>query len=370
MFLSRRDTLKLFSMSAAVFFGPRFIRQLSIDEKDETLPKQFENVTLNFLFVEHTQATDLEGFDESLRECDVCIPEWLGWKPENEVLLNNVSLGLVSPKKVQTEFNNEFLTTLSEKISKSNKLIKILDVPAGNLLFENFHDLAYPEVPNYNQSYTTRVHTLRSRLQKEADWQRNRENYILEQMLLFIPTINKTNLIKNNGNLKILLEYGVSHTRLLHLASRQPEVDEFSSKYPLPRFSFLHSDEARRRFWFAMDRNDPKHVDLPDNKLMMHVVMERLLDWFFIPNLTSFENTAVGILWFRDVVEKFGRLEPEVSDMWEYQRMVRQDRTDLDSSDLLPELRTLQIQLLREKGIGEEYIQKAMSHLHTNHSKF
>lgn len=354
--LSRRDFLKMLAYAAPVAIFP----DLSAAMVDEVLGKT-KNINVDFHFVWHTSGKDLRGMEDKLKKCDVFVPEFLSWSPENEVYLNDVSAGLVTRKQVKMDYGTGFFGELLQKLYGTNKVVKLLDIPRGDYLDNEYRQIVKRKVPNYSQKFNDRKRDVYNLLRVEADWLRRREDYILDGLQKLSEETKTIKDTTTGGKLKVLMEYGVSHTRLLHLLSSDNVVDRQSSRFAENNMSYLHSGEALRRFWFADDPKDPKPVKLPDNKLISRVILEEMLmDWFFVPNMSQFSTTARSVNWMREVVNLFDNLEPEISDLWQLQLDARKNYSGIHSEDMPPELKNSLMIKLREKGLNEKYLKNAI----------
>lgn len=330
--LSRRDFLKL----AATAFAGFIIRNINLD---------FGN-TLDIQFVTHVQSEDVGNFSDNLKQCDIFIPEFIGFTPDNLKYFNNVSSGQISPEKISSDWGNGFFGQLLQELRGSKKLVKIIDIPSGHPLEQEYNELI-AQGTDFTEAFTDHTISLYHKYQKWAAWERKREDLIL------------TNL-NNLGytNIKVFMEYGTAHTRLWHLLNKSISQKRLGIQFPEKRFSFLPSDELKRRFWFSEDTVDPKKINPPSNRLLAEVVMEEMLfNWFYQPNISRFKNTASSYTWLRSVIDKFSN--DEIASLWESQRSLKKSDPSLIQSEIPQSIREIIISKLIQKGVAHQFIENS-----------
>lgn len=367
---SRRDFLKLSGAALAAWATSAFGEKTGIDFSFSG-PLHGVEVTVDHVIHQYPQ--DLPAnFDAELKKCDVFVPEWESCSPADRLALQKISNGEGSMKDIDNfRTDNLYFRTILKHLWGSKKNVQVLDIPQGDPLDYELARILPIFTPDYTQNYQTHVNTIAMGYGMFADWNRDREKYILKNLASMVTKLRQDNPLKFGANVNVFMEYGAVH-QFYQLLKRQGGTSGLSQSYPLPRFSFLPSDEALRRYWFAKDRDNPrKNVKLPDDHLMASVVMEEFLkNWLYEGNVHKFPNSAAATVWFRGVIEKFNRGSNESLELWNNQQFSRGPWNNagkvLGSSEQLPELRKILAQKLRERGVANHYIQEGLS-FHSDH---
>ena len=99
-------------------------------------------IKIKVFYTAHSIASDLDGLDERLSDCDVYIPESEGWNPYILKIFNDVSSGERSPEEVLAKARMtpedpryDFTKTQLETIHETKKPITfITDAALGMLI--------------------------------------------------------------------------------------------------------------------------------------------------------------------------------------------------------------------------------------------
>ncbi len=362
---SRRDFLKVSGMGLVAWATSALSRNAGFDLSPNG---PLKGVNLVVDHVVHVEPQDLpSNFDSELKKCDVFVPEWESWTRDDYSFFNQVSKGTKSQSDIDNyPINNLYFKTVLKHLRGSNKPVEILDIPQGDPLDNELMGILPFMTADYSQSYETHLNRIAMAIGTFADWNRDREKYIIKNLVTLVTKLHQDQPFRFGRKIDIFMEYGAAH-QLYQSLKTQDEISGSSQNYPLPLFRFLPSDEVLRRYWFAKDLDNPrKNVKLPDDHLFANVVIEEMLrNWFYEANVSKFANSSEANSWFRDIIEKFNKNgSNEAQDLWDYQRFNRaawlNGGQDLPSSEQLPELRKILAQKLREKGVKESYIKTGL----------
>jgi hypothetical protein len=350
--LSRREFLKLSGLALLGLAFRRFPGATGLEALVET-PK-LEGVTFNFEFVNHTKENDIAGVRQEVDKNDLLVIENIGWTKEMEAFFNSVSKGDVSLEKIAETVRQPYYRQLLAEIRGSKKLVRFVDTPADSDLDKEWKTAQSVDYLDFSKRLGDQAIDLYQRFQKYADWQRKREGEILVNLAKTVESVKEDNGYANK-EMKVMVIYGASHTRLMHILSQENKV---GFQYPTTPFVFSYEDEAKRRFWFSEDTVDPKKVKNPDADLLAHVILERLIkNWFYFPNEKFFPDTSTLDQWVRGVASKFS--VQDISALWEYQRTERRKKGAIPSI-VLPELKNFLVDMMRNKGVEEKYIKAGL----------
>jgi hypothetical protein len=350
--LSRREFLKLSALGALGLALPEMPKLAGLGNSSGR-----ENI--NYFYVWHTKESDLEGFDEALKKCDVFSPEWIEWTSDDEDYLNKVSKGFISYPQIESDYsNNGFLVGMLKNLWNTRRRVKIFDIPKEHPLVEEFYRIQNEKVVDYTKSFDSHLLGLISNFQEEATWMRAREDFILKEKSNYVAELEQKEPFKSGQKVNLLMVYGIAHTRMLHSEKNsQSEARTVDFRFPEAKSHYLHSLEALRRYYFAQDSNSLLKVSYPDKELLSNVVMESLLiNWLYPPNAHFFKNTALAVEWFRGVVTTANKSKLNAKVLWEVQRKMRMGRNDLKDSELPSEVVKMMVDNLRELGVDEKYI--------------
>ncbi len=340
-YVSRRDFLKL--------SGLGFLGLILPPIEDEEPLEDLESVSVDFEFVNHSSDLDIVGVRPKIEESELIIIENIGWDDEELDFFNNVSRGDANPEEILEKKYNSFYTQLLKELFGTNKKVVFADIPKYSGLETEWYTVR-DSFLDFSKPFTQQLRELYLNFRMYADWQRRRENEVLK------TTYKEIRRFKNAQENKLLATnvmviYGAAHTRLMHVLKRDMESN-FS--FPNNKFVFSYEYEAKRRFWFADDDVDPKKVAYPDEDLMAHVVLEKIMNnYFYLSNEKYFSDTSELDSWFRGVVAKFDL--QEIKSLWDERHMVLKKGDP--KGRFVPKEMVLKIaDMMREKGVDEKYV--------------
>lgn len=166
----------------------------------------------------HLGHQGMEGLVEELKHADIYIPEVFGYGQKDLTALRDSSDGKVTLKDLKKRFKRgerteDFLSIL-EIVYDSNKPIAIIDVPQKHLLIKESQ-----EVSNYNPSlddeFENVIEYTKIFLKKFADYQNEREEYMLSEIKPKVEEILQSQpLLQNRKTVNVLLSIGSGHDRV------------------------------------------------------------------------------------------------------------------------------------------------------------
>lgn len=348
--ISRREFIK---GGTLVLAGAALKRLFRITTKPESRT-DWDNIQLTFQFVTHVTEKDATELRSMMIDSDIVFSEFFSYTEHQEEFANKISLGRVGVEDINYFWRHDRFTQ-AEMIALYNtrRIFRFIDIPEGHQLVDEFREAEHKYVGNYEQSFEERLDNLSKKYKTSARLHRLRENFMLAEIPRKLAEI-KDEYPFLPKQLKIFLEFGSSHTRLLHIISQHTNNTEFN--FPSKNHLWTHTEEVERRYWFAEDEIDPKpNVKLPDKNLLAHALMEIIIieSGFVWPNLEKFKNTSEMLKWLRSISNKF--TTEEIESLWNWQRNNRVKNL-FDKNSLSNEMIKKVGQLLIEKGVDKELI--------------
>ncbi len=217
----------------------------------EALPNS--KFKLEFVFGPHTTAQEADIIAEPLKECDIYIPEMIGWDSAVLEGLNSVAQGTLTAEEAVKKYGNRiydgFFKQLLDHLHNSRKKVAFIDVPAD-------HDLDIrirsKKIPNRQASFEEDVNAQLKYLQREEKTEEEREDYMADQLPAVLSQLVEGNPeLKNKEHVRVLILLGAAHTGVLHrLKKRGYDVDK--SVFPSSTYRFgFYGNEVQRRLAFS-----------------------------------------------------------------------------------------------------------------------
>lgn len=230
-----------------------------IQEMYEKRKKTDPDISMNFFYGPHENATDVEAFKEKLLECDIFIPEQVGWDAKSLELLRDVSRGAIT----QEQFNNlkainkEFNAAVLDLLYNSKKPIVFVDIPKEHKLTKELDRLYQDFKVKFPQtSFDEMVTFMENFLRKDDVINRQREDYMLIRMKSAIQTtIKEFPALQRRPSINILLTLGELHTRLYHILDKTALQTQREFKEMPVTFSIDSEVLRRYRFKREVDRD-------------------------------------------------------------------------------------------------------------------
>lgn len=176
---------------------------------------QGPQISVDILFSAHETAKDLEGLEERFKDSDfdIYIPESFGWKSQYLEAFRNASSGR-SPRKIIESLREEVSPSFRKRLEivrGTGKAITIIDVPAGNYLVRKSEETSDYRPPM--GEFTEVLDYTRDFLNKYANYQKEREQYMLDQVdtSKVQELLRKYRWLRNMPAIKILLNLGRGH---------------------------------------------------------------------------------------------------------------------------------------------------------------
>lgn len=217
-------------------------------------------INVNIFYGYHRKPEDIEAVKEQFTECDIYIPEAMGWTEEDRKLYRSVSSGAM-PKQEFERYKTQLkphIRSEVEMVYNSKKPIVLIDIPRIHRLYKEFlsYDLSMQKEFQNPASFEQLLQFTRNHIKKIATLQREREEYMLSHLK---PTIDQTLKeypeLKRKEVVRVLLRLGATHTPFYHILKKAGEeaVQEHFQEAPMV---FLFIDEARRRYQLNKEVND------------------------------------------------------------------------------------------------------------------
>ena len=227
----------------------------------EPLPK----ITLTIFHGAHGSVQDARAIEPVFRQCDIIIPEGLGWTPKHLTVANAISVGELIPTteavgQLGIDLSKEgYERQLLKMVYGSHKPIAYIDYPAedeeevGNQRSVGRFIGMIPLWWVLSKSFEYKIESIKLNLEDFAQSDKKREDYMISMLQ---PIIRRT--IANNpslsqkaqqeGQLNTLLILGAAHTAVSHSLERQgfKVSREFSQK----PFVYPYFVEGIRRYRF------------------------------------------------------------------------------------------------------------------------
>ncbi|MBI3335540.1 MAG: hypothetical protein HY001_03520 [Candidatus Portnoybacteria bacterium] len=225
------------------------------EKRKETDP----DISVNFFYGPHESATDVETFKERFQQCDIFIPEQVGWDAKSLELMRTVSRGGI----MQEQFNNlkavnkEFNAAVLDLLYNSKKPIVFIDVPKEHKLSKELAHLYQDfKIKFPRTSFDEMVAFMENFLRKDDVINRQREDYMLTRMKSAIQTtIKEFPTLQGRTKINILLTLGELHTRLYHILDKTGLQTQREFKEMPITFGIGAEIVRRYRFKKEVDRN-------------------------------------------------------------------------------------------------------------------
>ncbi len=234
------------------------LESLLKDRGVEKVPK----IETNFFFHKHATKEDGQSVGERLKNVDILIQENAGWNSARLNIFNDVSNGTLTPEQAMNmEKQNgkpflwkDFYAAFLDGLYKSEKKVMLVDVQDDNVVFKNLMNLyassgAYNNLINKSLSYEETLRRIGNVSKFESDMQKEREDYILENMPNVLTEMLKQNPeLQQKENLKILFSMGGFHTRLYH--EMKKSGNDVSREFSSMPYNFDPRMSAERNIHF------------------------------------------------------------------------------------------------------------------------
>lgn len=288
------------------------LESLLKDRGVENVPR----IETNFFFNKHATAEDGQAVGGRLKNTDILIQENAGWNSARLDVFNDVSNGNLTPTQaIDMEKQNgkpflwkDFYTALLDGLYKSEKKVMLIDVQDDNVVFKNLMNLyasngAYKNLINKSLSYEETLRRIANVSKFESDTQKEREDYILENMPNALAEMLKQNPeLQQKENLKILFSMGGFHTRLYQ--EMKKSGNDVSREFSTMPYNFNPRMAAQRSIHFkGIEESESL---LP--KIALYLILKKEF-----PNL-ELSNETIAVFSdqeIKDIYDKYKSLSSE-----------------------------------------------------------
>ena len=227
-------------------------------EMKEKEPK----IIYTVLFALHGTAEDCSKLEENFKQCDIFVPELLGWSQSTFDRFNQVSQGKIKPDETGiSSYCNfpEMLIKTFEVIYRSNKPIVFIDFSKKEMIKEDHLrfsplDKAFPlAMSNFLTGHLDEaIKTVRSCIDLLAKRYICRETKMKENLAKKIKEVIKNNpKLKDKSEIKVLISLGSIHTSFYHRLKKQCPTAR--RKFNKSTYIYTFLNEAIRRKLFKKE---------------------------------------------------------------------------------------------------------------------
>lgn len=285
-------------------------------------------ITFTIFLGGHESAKDAQGIEPYFRQCDLYIPELMGWNQEDLEVMNALSEGKLTPVEAAANPKiDPYRQQIKEMVYDSHRPIALIDYDEDDEMVEECrrdvrHLCGIPSYWLLVRDFREFVDGVKKVMKDVSEDEVEREKNMLSNLE---PTI--TQVVENNpdlkkraqekGQLNVLLSLGAAHTAVTHALRRKGHaVYSIFSHKP---FQYPYIAEGIRRYNFE------KEVD--DN-LAARVLAESLVNDVFDRQLSKafpetyprckFVRQVVSLLSYKDIEDIFnsrprGKIDREKS---------------------------------------------------------
>jgi len=264
-------------------------------------------ISVDIFFSPHGSAKDWRELPEKFRNCDIYIPEAIGYDKEYLNILKGLSSGKIRLEDIE-KFTDEVEKNpvirernklFARMIYNSKKPITFIDLPESHQKTENSDNLL-----SQGFKFGDFPQTLESLKKSFLDFHysnREREEYMVTQLGPQVEAILKANPnLKRKEEIRVLLSLGAEHTPLYH--SLKKENAQITREFSSSPFVYPFGGEIIRRYAFGRT---------VDDQLLGRALTEMLLDRAFGPEfqqITEYDSEKTMRL-ERRLISPFSQVE-------------------------------------------------------------
>ncbi len=188
-----------------------------IPERNKENKEVGPNITVDFFFSPHGTAEDFSRLPEALKKADVYMPETAGWTEDGELLLNDISQGIIGLDEL-TIRNPAEEKQLSALYNLKIPVI-FVDIPEGHRLLQEFLRAGTETSKAYtyffNGEFDKAVEKAKEGMVDEVLAIKDREDFIANKLKKELKTLTqKFPQLKNKKDIRVLISLGDVHTSL------------------------------------------------------------------------------------------------------------------------------------------------------------
>lgn len=275
--------------------------------KEQQEFKEDPKISYDIFYAAHGTSEDIKDLDKKIADADVFVPENLSYGPRFLKIYQEVSHGELTPDEALKDlqvypgnFRYLFWLHQMEAIYNTNKQIVFVDTPRGyNFLNKE------PRPLSLSSDFPKALTNMRTYIKKNADFQKEREDYMLSQLKPKLRALISDNpVLREKPVLKVLMLLGAFHTRLFHELKKVEDVKEGFSSQP---FTYDFITEGVRRETFN------KNIS---NELVAKMLLSAVFAILYLDLRKLTEDSAKILYFIRTVTSQFSFTE--IEEMWKH----------------------------------------------------
>lgn len=239
------------------------IQRIWIQEKREGDPE----IELHFAFGAHSSPSDVEAIQKRFKECDIYMPELLGWVPQDKEVYGGLANGLTDPKRLIDFFlkmrpdlkkSQEFSfdKAIYNMIHQSGKAITFIDVPHDHKIVQEMNTAVGYWMLKFSmaKNFSEKIELIKEYLNIYAQMGLVRESYMLQGIPQKIrEVIDSRPSLKKKQKVKVLISLGASHT-MLYFAVKTMTDTNIERSFAVNPYIFDFRSEGIRRIKLTRDK--------------------------------------------------------------------------------------------------------------------
>ena len=289
-------------------FKNRFTKALLRNKEGQ---RNLPDMSIDIFYTPHATAEDAAKMRERFNAADVYIPELAAWRKEFIIMFRSLSSGKLNPEEFLSRVSisdKGWESGVDEMLYNSKKPVTFIDLPYSRRLFRNIEKFESFEsvVIKSTSNFGSLLDSLRNRLREFAEFQKERENYMLTQFPIKMRELLEIYpQLKEKKQIKVLLSLGFYHTSVYNNIKKQG--GEINREFSTMPYVYGFGSEAMRRYGFGKDVSDELAANMFLENLLMvtlpHELTERN-DKFVI-----FSRRVVSQFSFQEAEEVFNRIK-------------------------------------------------------------
>lgn len=293
----------------------RFIRSSEKDRQPNDPKLSFEV----YLF-EHQEAEDTredvgkerfvtaKNMANKIAECDIFVPELIGWNDRYSIVYNRVSAGLLTPQEgyrllMGRNVDYTIQATL-QNLYQTKKPVAFIDIPRNDpmvkTIVEELQKIGSFTTHRYGEggSLESRINTYYENYKRFAEITNKREEYMQDALKKAIERLYELNpALRNKPEVKVLLGMGIAHSTLA--AKMKQDGQDVTRTFSQLPYTFNIATEIERRFAYGKEVTED---------LVVKGILEAYIDGCFENTLTR--NGYIGTkrsTFVRSIVDKLSK---------------------------------------------------------------
>lgn len=263
-------------------------------------------LSVDIFYSAHDTPKDFEKLANFLPQADIYIPESIGWSSVDQAHYDAISAGRKTPEEIIKSLKvttPDMYPTHDTKLKEfeilynSHKPIIFIDIPLRHQLTQRFNALDVAFLDSLTGHFEEDLESYKAFLQKIAQFQKERETYMLSQFKpKIVELLENHPELKEKADLRILVTLGSLHTPIWHALKKsgQKTAALFKSK----PYVHSHENEVIRRNMFGKEVSD---------ELVARAYLESEFFEHFIP--ARDEDTEELAILMRNIIDQFSTID-------------------------------------------------------------